>query len=190
MTLRHRPVVPADHLWVRVCSPRWVDPFDPTYAPVHGGRWTPPGSWPTLYVSRDVATARLLVTRLLEGTSVAPDDLTDDAFELVAARLPRRQVAADVANAEGVAAAGFPSTYPDDGHGGRIPRAKCWPVATEAYDGGLDGVECRSAATIDGSGRELAWWPRGRSTRPHPARVPYGSWRSAEVTDARALFPS
>ncbi len=31
MTLRHRPVVPADHLWVRVCSPRWMDPFDPDY---------------------------------------------------------------------------------------------------------------------------------------------------------------
>ena len=188
MTLLHRPVAPADHLWVRVCRPDWREPFDPGFAPRLGGRWTPPGSWPTLYLSRDVATARRQVSRLLEETSVDPDDLTDDAFELVAARLPRRQEAADVVTADGVVAAGLPVTYPDDGHGARVAREACWPVATEAHDDGRDGVECRAAASASGAGRELAWWPRGRAPRPRGGRVPYGTWRSPDVTDARALF--
>jgi hypothetical protein len=188
VTLVRRPVTPADHLWVRVCRPSWDDPFDPEFARARGGRWTPPGTWPTLYLSRDVATARLQVTRLLDGSPVGPDDLTDDAFELVATRLPRRQEAADVVSAEGVAAAALPPGYPDDGHAATVPHEACWPVAEEAHAAGLDGVECRSAATRTGTGRELAWWPRGRSPRPRPERVPYGAWRAPDVTDARVLF--
>jgi RES domain len=188
VTLRHRAVTPLDHLWVRVCRPDWVDPFDPGFAPRRGGRWTPLGAWPTLYLSRDVATARLQVERLLDGTSVTPDDLTDDAFDLVAARLPRGQEAVDVVTDGGVAAAGLPSSYPDDGHGARVGHEACWPVATEGYDDGLDGVECRSAASAAGTGREFAWWPRGRSPRARDGRVPYGAWRTADVTDARLLF--
>ena len=190
MTLRSRTVAPADHLWLRVCRPSWEDPLDPTFAGERGGRWTPPGSWPTLYVSRDLATARLQVARLLEGTSVSPDDLTDDAFELVAARLPRRQVAADMVTAEGVAAAGLPSTYPDDGSGERVGHEICRRVAVEAHDAGLDGVECRSAASLTGAGRELAWWPGGRSARRRGGRVPFGAWRGTSTTDADALFPA
>lgn len=190
MTPRHRTVAPADHLWVRVCRPTWDDPFDPEFARVRGGRWTPPGSWPTLYLSRDVATARLQVARLLEGSPVGPDDLTDDAFELVAARLPRRQEAADVVTPEGVAAAGLPAGYPVDGHGDRVSHGACWPVADAAHAAGLDGVECRSAASASGAGRELAWWPRGRSVRHRPDRVPFGVWRAADVIDARTLFVS
>jgi hypothetical protein len=190
VTLRHRAVTPADHLWVRVASPSWEDPFDPEFARERGGRWTPPGSWPTLYLSRDVATARLQVTRLLEGSPVEPDDLADDAFDLVATRLPRRQDAADVVTEEGVAAAGLPVGYPDDGTGARVGHDTCWPVAEAAHGGGLDGIEGRAAATVSGVGRELAWWPRGRSARPRPGRVPYGEWRTGEVADARALFPA
>jgi RES domain-containing protein len=189
VSLCHRPVVPADHLWLRVCRPDWDDPFDPGFAALRGGRWTPPGSWPTLYLSRDLATARLQVARLLEGTMVTPDDLTDDAFELVAARLPRGQEAADVVTAEGIAAAGLPPGYPVDDRGERVARAACQTVAAEAHDAGLDGVECRSAASTAGTGRELAWWPRGRRPRTRAGRVPYGSWRADTVASPRELFP-
>ena len=188
MNLVHRAVAPADHLWLRVCRPDWADPFDPGFAARRGGRWTPPGSWPTLYLSRDLATARSQVECLLVGTPVEPDDLTDDAFQLVATRLPRGQVAADVVTDAGVAAAGLPATYPDDGTGERVAHASCWPVAESAHGAGLDGVECRSAATPRGTGRELAWWPRGRPRRPRQGRSDFGSWRSTEVGDARALF--
>ena len=188
MTLRQRPVLPVDHLWVRVCRPGWADPFDPEFARVRGGRWTPPGSWPTLYLSRDLDTARLQVARLLEGSPVDPDDLTEDAFELVAARLPRYQEAADIVTAGGVAAAGLPAAYPVDARGDRVDHGTCWGVARAAHGVGLDGVECRSAASVSGVGRELAWWPRGRSPRPQSDRVPYGAWRAPGVTDVRTLF--
>jgi RES domain-containing protein len=190
VTLVARTVSPADHLWVRVCRSDWVDPFDGSFAAERGGRWTPPGSWPTVYLSRDVTTARLQVARLLEGTSVVPDDLTDDAFELVAARLPRGQRAADLVSTAGLDAAGLPDGYPDDGSGARVGHAVCQAVAVQAHDDGLDGIECRSAASLAGTGRELAWWPRGRSARSRGGRVPYGSWRGGDVTDARALFPA
>lgn len=190
MKLRSWPVVPADHLWVRVCRPGWDDPFDPGLAQTRGGRWNPPGSWPTLYLSRDVATARFQVARLLEGSPVEPDDLTDDAFDLVAARLPRGQMAADVVTVEGVTAAGLPPTYPEAAGGVRIAHRMCWPAAEEAHSMELDGVECRSAASASGIGRELAWWPRGRAPRPRPGRVPYGHWRGSAVTDVPDLFPT
>jgi hypothetical protein len=190
VNLRQAPVVPADHLWLRVCRPTWVDPFDTGYARRRGGRWTPPGTWPTLYLSRDVATARLQVTRLLEGSPVGADDLTDDAFDLVATRLPRRQVVADVVTRSGVAAARLPAAYPDDGTGKPVTHEQCWSVAEVAHGAGLDGIESRSAASSSGSGRELAWWPRARLPRPLESRFPYGSWRRADVTSAAALFAS
>jgi RES domain-containing protein len=188
VTLLHRHVAPADHLWLRVCRPTWVDPFDTGFARDRGGRWTPPGSWPTLYLSRDLATARLQVTRLLEGSPVEPDDLTDDAYQLVATRLPRRQEAADVVTPDGVAAARLPGSYPDDGTGDRVAHQACWMVAEEVYGAGLDGVECRSAASLSGSGRELAWWPEDGKPRPLEGRLPFGTWRGAEVTDTASLF--
>jgi len=188
VTLRHGPLSPAGHLWLRVCSPEWTDPFDGRFAAQRGGRWNPPGSWPTLYLSRDLATARLQIVRLLEGTSVTPDDLTDDAFDLVAAGLPRAQDVVDVVTAEGVAAAGVPATYPVDVGGVRVAHAACQVIGVEAHEDGLDGVECRSAASSAGTGRELAWWPRGRKVRPRGGRVPYGSWRDDGVVDGPSLF--
>ena len=190
MNLRSRPVIPVDHLWVRVCRPSWDDPFDPGFAKASGGRWTPPGSWPTLYLSRDVATARLQVARLLEGSPVGPDDLTDDAFDLVAACLPPGQEAADVVTVDGIVAAGLPPTYPESAGGVRVPHGECWPVAEAAYAMGLDGVESRSAASTSGVGHELAWWPRGRRPRQETGRVAFGRWRAKDVTDAVHLFPT
>jgi hypothetical protein len=189
VNLIHGPVVPADHLWLRVCRPDWVDPFDPEFAARTGGRWNPPGSWPTLYLSRNLVTARARVEQLLEGTAVEPDDLTDDSFQLVATRLPRGQVAADVVTGPGIAATGLPPTYPDDGTGERVAHGACWPVADAARQAGLDGVESRSAATRSGAGRELAWWPGDRSPRRRPGRVDYGRWRTSGIDDAEGLFP-
>ena len=51
------PSLPADHLWRPglPCPSLGRIPFDPGFArTVRGGRWTPPGTWPTLYLCRDV----------------------------------------------------------------------------------------------------------------------------------------
>ncbi len=77
--MRTRRLQPNGHRWLRVCRPAWDDPFDTASSQAAGGRWNPPGSWPTLYLNRDVATARAQIIRLLDGTPVDPDDLADDA---------------------------------------------------------------------------------------------------------------
>lgn len=182
--------LPDGKLWVRVARPHHDDPYDPTLAQQHGGRWNPPGSLATLYLNADVATARRQIVRLLEDTVVEPDDLAGDAYELVGAYLPDSQVAADVVTDGGVAAAGLPPTYPADADGRRVAHEICQPIGVEAYEVGLDGVHCRSAATLDGAGRELAWWPRDR--RPVPAadgrRVAYRRWRNPTLIDTATLF--
>lgn len=187
MTLRSQTCEPADHLWVRVAKPDWEDPFDASFAGRHGGRWNPPRSWPTLYLNRDLDTARAQVSRLLEGTFARPEDLSDDAFVLVAARLPIVEVA-DVVSASGVKAAGLPSTYPLNSNGSIVSHGRCQAVGTQAHADGLGGVEARSACTPDGSGRELALWSGLESVRSVRRRVPYGRWRGRGVVDAETLF--
>ena len=127
---------------------------------------------------------------MLEGYAAEPDDIADDAYELVGCHLPDGQDVLDVHTDDGVAAAGLPATYPTGGDGTRVPHDVCQPIGEQAYNGGADGVDCRSAATLDGRGRESAWWPRGRA--PSPAgdgrRVPYGRWRTPHATDAAALL--
>ncbi len=48
--------IPDGHLWLRITRPHYADPFDPSFAQRRGGRWNPPGSWPTLYLNEDLAT--------------------------------------------------------------------------------------------------------------------------------------
>jgi hypothetical protein len=149
-----------------VADPEWIDPLDPTHAMVHGGRWNPPGSFPTLYLNEDLATARARVIRLLEGSPVRPEDL-DPGFDLVVATLPRSQVVADAVSDDGLAALGLPPTYPRHRNGRPVRREVCQPVGAAVHEGGLRGVYARSAAVDDGSARELAWFPARRTSRAH-----------------------
>lgn len=169
--------VPDRHEWLRVADPAWHDPIDTSHSVTTGGRWNPPRTWAALYLSYDLDTARLQIVRMLEGTPFEPDDLADDAYDLVTVTLPTQQAALDVVGDAGVAAVGLPATYPSTPTGERITHDTCWPIAAEAHDAGLDGVWCRSAATLDGVGRELAWWPGDRTARWDGVRTPYGEWR-------------
>jgi RES domain-containing protein len=187
VTLRSLACEPAGHLWVRVVKPDWQDPFDASFAGAHGGRWNPPGSWPTLYLNRDLDTARAQVARLLEGTFAAPDDLSDDAFVLVAARV-QPVMLADVVSVAGVKAAGLPATYPVNANGSVVSHGRCQAVGVQARDAGLGGVEARSACMRDGSGRELALWSSLAAVSPVKRRSPYGRWRGRDVVDPGVLF--
>ena len=179
------------HLWLRLADRAWVDPLDGSFAQETGGRWNPPKSWPTLYFSRDVETARGQILRLLEGTSVNPDDLTDDAYELVALVLPAMRVV-DIVTDEGVVDAGLPLTYPCDAAGQLITHAACQRIAQDAHASGADGIEARSALipVYPLATTELAWWPGAQAPAQVGERVPYGHWRAASVTDSGALFRS
>ncbi len=171
--------LPDGHVWLRITRPHYVDPFDPSFAQRHGGRWNPPGSWPTLYLNEDLFTVHAQVRHLFAGRGVEPDDLDDDApIRLAACTLPSRQRVADIRSSDGAVGAGLPSTYPLDDAGVTVAHAVTQSVGAEVHAARLRGVWCRSAS---GHGNELAWFPASRSiARPvwtHPLR--FGEWRRA-----------
>jgi hypothetical protein len=174
--------LPDRRVWLRVASPNWVNPVDPAWAGTQGGRWNPPNSFPTLYLNADVQTAQLQIERLCEGVPFSPEDLSDDAYTLVLLRLPPSQRAADAVSEQGLAALGLPSSYPLGIDGKVIERAVCQPIGKAVHEWRLNGVWCRSAASTDGRGRELAWFPGTRAARPlRKPPMPFGHWRYAST---------
>jgi len=167
----------ANHHWLRVADAGWEDPLDPEFAGQHGGRWNPPHSHATLYVNENLETARAQIRHMLEGTPVRPDDL-DDRYVLVVATLPSRQVVADASTDEGLNALGLPSSYPIDAAGGTVGHSDCQPIGTAVKAADLRGIHARSAATPDGSGRELAWFPARTTSRAtaRGAPIPFNTW--------------
>jgi len=177
-----RLVVPDGRVFLRVAEPEWADPLDASYAAEAGGRWNPPASFPTLYLNGDVATARMQVQRLAEGTPFTMDDLDDDAYVLVAATLPRGQSCADAVSAAGLGRLGLPAGYPVDEAGEPVGYERCQPIGAEVRARRVRGVWCISAATRDGVGRELAWFPataRSRGRLVWDEALPLGRWREA-----------
>jgi hypothetical protein len=150
--------------WYRVADEKWDDPLDPTFAQRYGGRWNLPDSYPTLYLNEDVDTARAQIDRMLEDFPVRPDDL-DPPYVLVTATLPSRQVVADAVTDVGLDALGLPATYPMDSNENTVPHSVCQPIGSRIKDQNLRGVHTRSAATLDGTGRELAWFPARPSSK-------------------------
>lgn len=187
----HRTTLPDGHRWLRVADAAWSDPLDPAYADAAGGRWNSPGDGATLYLNADEATARAQIARMLAGTAVDPEDLRDDApFVLVAAALPPRQRVADATTDTGLVALGLPRTYPRRARGGEVPWAACRRAARAVRAEGLRGVLARSAATDDGSGRELAWFPaRGARAEQVGAPLPFVLWRHAPAAGERPDQP-
>ncbi|MEZ5227678.1 MAG: RES family NAD+ phosphorylase [Acidimicrobiales bacterium] len=154
--------------WWRIADPSWTDPVDAGYAAVGGGRWNPPGSWPTLYLNEDIVTARLNLQLFTSAWPYEPEDLRPEhAPTLAAVTLPRRQHVVDVHSPSGVTAAGLPATYPLDRLGNLVPHPVCHTVGQRAHADGRRGIRCRSATSPLGEGRELAWYPatsRSRAT--------------------------
>jgi len=156
--------LPDGASWYRVADASWDDPLDPSFAQQHGGRWNPPGSFPTLYLNGDVSTARIQIERMLDGYPADPEDL-DAPYVLVTVALPRSQIVADAVSDQGLTRLGLPTAYPIE-NGAVVPRTTCQPIGAAVRLAGLRGVHARSAATSDGSGRELAWFPARASSRP------------------------
>ncbi len=171
--------IPDGHVWLRVVRPEYADPFDTSFAEAQGGRWNPPGSWPTLYLNEDMATVHAQVRHMFVGRGIEPDDLGDDApLHLAACTLPRRQRVADAQTPLGLKALSLPPTYPVNRRGNPIGRGVTQSIGATAHGSGLRGVWCTSAAGI---GRELAWFPAAGSTA-RPAWVHsklFGDWRHA-----------
>ena len=174
--------LPDRRVWLRVADPAWDDQLDPSHAAGEGGRWNSPGSHPTLYTSADIRSALLQIERMLDGQPARIDDLGPDAYLLVALTLPARQDAADAVSDEGLEALGLPASYPVDPKGAPVRLERCQPVGAAVRARGVRGVWGRSACTVDGRGRELAWFPASRRSRARPVwdePRPLGAWIEA-----------
>lgn len=177
-------ILPDQQVWLRVVRPEYADPFDMSFAADQGGRWNPPGSWPTLYLNEDMATVHAQVRHMFVGRGIDPDDLDDDApLHLAACTLPRRQRVVDAHTARGLNALSLPTTYPVTRRGRPIARGVTQSIGATVHAAGLRGVWCTSAAGI---GREAAWFPaESAHARPAwPSTKPFADWRHARHLQA------
>lgn len=164
--------------WWRIADAGWRNPLDPALAAERGGRWNPPDSFPTLYFNEDEVTARINLRAFIARWPYEPEDLRDNTGPvLVGATLPRSQTVCDAHSRAGVASLGLLATYPLDGRGKLVPRARCQPLGAAIYAAALRGVRARSAQAPDGAGRELAWFPAtSRSIAHCVQRLTFEDW--------------
>ena len=149
--------------YVRVADPSWADPLSGDFARRLGGRWNPPGGFPVVYLNGDVRVARANVLARFSGLPYGPEDLEPTAAPVLVSAEVAPDEFADLVSDAGCVAAGLPATYPADSGGRRVPHEACRPVGRAAWDAGLPGIACRSAApAAPAGGEELAWFSRGR----------------------------
>ncbi len=170
--------VPDGHSWWRIAPSDWDDPLDASFAGQRGGRWNPPGSFPTLYLNEDRVTARVNMQLFAARWPYEPEDLRADAAPvLVEALLPRAQRVADAHTPAGVSRLGLPPTYPVDARGETVAHDVCQTIGSRVHERGLRGVRCRSAQAPLGAGRELAWFPAtARSRARRGATLTFTEW--------------
>ncbi len=160
-------------LYYRVADPDWADPLDPSFASVPPGqRWNPTGLV-CLYLNHNMTTSRANVMKRFVGLPYGPEDLDPATAPLLLGIDVPEGEAADAYTEAGLAAMGLPTTYPYDRARDLIPHDVCQPIGRAAYNAGLDGVDCRSAAAPNC--RELAWFPRHR-TASETSRLAFEHW--------------
>jgi RES domain-containing protein len=160
--------------YLRVADPTWRDPLDGSHAARTGGRWNPAGSFGCVYLCASLAVARANVYRKLRDQPYGPEDLDPQtAPVLIATRVSGARYA-DLLTARGLESAGLPATYPRDSGGRRISWSRCQRVGLAAWDEGLPGLACRSAAprvpSVGRESEELAFFIRGRRLRVRSRR--------------------
>jgi RES domain-containing protein len=147
--------------FLRVADPGWANPLNPSYAQAAGGRWNPPGSFPVVYLCREVATARANVYRRLAGLPYGPEDLTPRAGPVLVATNVPEAAYVDAISKRGLGSLGLPASYPKG-----IGWERCQPLGLEAWNAGEPGVAARSAApNAPADGVELAYFRRRRGLR-------------------------
>lgn len=154
--------------YFRIADPAWIDPLDPSHSVERGGRWNPPGPFPVLYLNRDLRTSRANLERRFAGFPYGPETLRPEEAPVLVQMTVEEAEFVDVVTEEGCVVAGLPATYPLDHNGQEIGWDRCQPIGLEAWHAGEAGIACRSAATPDRSGEELAMFGRARQV---PLRV-------------------
>jgi RES domain-containing protein len=170
------PTVARGGRYLRVADPAWDDPLDANHSRQPGGRWNAPGSLPVVYLNRTLRAARANVARLFVGLPYGPEDLAPRAAPmLVATDVPRDRYL-DVITDAGCIQLGLPSTYPLDETAEVIAHDRCQPIGQQAWDAGLPGIACRSAApATTATDEELAWFQRA-SRLTATTRLVFDGW--------------
>lgn len=163
--------------YFRIADPAWADPLDPTYSLERGGRWNAPGAFPVLYVNRDLNTARANLGRKFAGLPYGPEMLNPDEAPVLIETTVDPADFVDALTDAGCIELGLPVSYPVDEHGRDVDWDRCRPIGLAAWQAGEAGIACRSAATPDRSGEEIALFRRAG----HPAlrvrrRLPFEEW--------------
>ena len=158
-------------VYVRVVDPDWDDPLSGEFAKARGGRWNAPGAFPVVYLNGDEGVARANVLHRFTGLPYGPEDLEPTAAPVLVSTVVPEDDFVDVVSDAGCVAAGLAATYPLDESGIPVPHERCHPVGRGAWDAGLPGIACRSAAPAAPlGGEELARFDRGESLTPLEVR--------------------
>jgi len=158
-------------VYVRVADPDWEDPLNGEYAKARGGRWNAPRAFPVVYLNGDVRVARANVLQRFEGLPYGPEDLEPSAGPVLVSTAVPEDEFVDVVSDAGCIAVGLPPTYPVDEEDAPVSHEACRPVGQGAWDGGVPGIACRSAApAAPQGGEELAWFDRGEALMPLEVR--------------------
>jgi RES domain len=172
------PTVNADGRYYRVAEPDWENPLDGSYAAAAGGRWNRPRSYPVVYLSRSLRTARLNCLHKYRDKPYGPEDLDEtEAPVLVETDVPDGEYADCLSN-RGLEGWGLPTSYPQHPDGRPVTWEDCWPIGEAAHDTGHDGVACRSAAKgAQPDDEELAYFERDNAPALQPReRRAFSDW--------------
>lgn len=162
----------------RLVEQSWRDPLDTSHSKQRGGRWNPPGSFGALYLNRDLRMARLQVQHKLRGHPYGVEDLDElGQHDLVRVEIAERRWL-DCVTVPGLEAVGLPATYPRHRNGRPVRRAGCQPIGRSAFDDGVPGIACRSAAAgALPTDEELAVFDRDAGTNVRiTGRQPFTDW--------------
>lgn len=124
----------------RVVRAGWVDPLDASYSQSRpDNRWNT-REFPALYCACSELVARAVTLDVFRLAGVEPGDLQAAARpQLVEIGWQGRVV--DMISPEGIAAGGFPETYPAD-----VAKAATRRQASVWHGAGAAGIVCRSAS--------------------------------------------
>jgi hypothetical protein len=163
--------------YFRIADLGWADPLSAVYSLTRGGRWNRPGSFRVLYLNRDLQTSRANLARKFTGRPYGPEMLDPAQGPVLIETTVTDTGFVDAVTDEGCVDLGLPVTYPLDDEGKEVGGDRCQPIGSRAWDAGKSGIACRSAATHDRAGEELALFVRaGEPALPVDRRLAFDAW--------------
>jgi hypothetical protein len=122
----------------------------------YGGRWNPPGEFGALNLNATIRVAAAQARHQHVGRAIGLFDLRPGRRPQLASFDVSKVVVVDGVTTAGIAALGLPKAAPIG-----VKHEDCWPSSRAAYNRGLAGVACLSAAEARAEsfvGEEMAYF--------------------------------